>query len=35
MDSMTVASRVDLLEPGMGPTSGEIDGVFHLRRPLA
>ena len=34
MDSMTVASRVDLLEPGMGPTSGEIDGVFHLRRPL-
>ena len=34
MDSMTVASRVDLLEPDMGPTSGEIDGVFHLRRPL-
>ena len=34
MDSMTVVSRVDLLEPNMGPTSGEIDGVFHLRRPL-
>ena len=34
MDSMTVVSRMDLLEPDMGPTSGEIDGVFHLRRPL-
>ncbi len=34
MDSMTVVSRMDLLEPDMGPTSAEIDGVFHLRRPL-
>ena len=34
MDSMTVVSRMDLLEPDMGPTSAEIDGVFHFRRPL-
>jgi len=34
MDSLRVAGRLDLLEPGAGPTSGEIDGVLHLRRPL-
>ena len=34
MDSMRVVSRMDLLEPGVGPTSGEIDGVFHLLRPM-
>ena len=34
MDSLRVAGRVDLLEPGAGPTGGEIDGVLHLRHPL-
>ncbi len=34
MDSLTVIGRMDLQEPGLGPTSGEIDGVLHLRRPL-
>ncbi|MCH7933909.1 MAG: hypothetical protein IIC36_07905, partial [Gemmatimonadetes bacterium] len=33
MDSMTVSGRMDLLEPGVGSTGGEIDGVLHLRRP--
>ena len=34
MDSVRVAGRMDLVEPGAGPTSGEIGGVLHLRRPL-
>jgi hypothetical protein len=34
MDSVRVAARIDLLEPGAGPTRGEIDGVLHLRHPL-
>ena len=34
MDSLRVAGRLDLLEPGAGPTGGEIDGILHLRRPL-
>ena len=34
MDSVRVAGRMDLVEPGLSPTSGEIDGVLHLRRPL-
>ena len=34
MDAMRVISRMDLVEPDLGPTSGEIDGVFHLRGPL-
>ena len=33
MDSVMVSGRMDLLEPGVSPTSGEIDGVLHLRRP--
>ena len=33
MDSMTVVSRVDFLEPDGGSTSGEIAGVLHLRSP--
>ena len=33
MDSLTVVSRMDLLEPGVGPTSGELEGVLHLRPP--
>ena len=33
MDSVTVAGRMDLLEPGASATSGEIEGVLHLRRP--
>ena len=33
MDSMAVSGRMDLLEPGASPTSGEIEGVLHLRRP--
>ena len=33
MDSLTVAGRMDLLEPGVSPMSGEISGVLHLRRP--
>ena len=31
MDSLAVAGRMDLLEPGVGPMSGELDGVLHLR----
>ena len=34
MDSVRVAGRMDLVEPGLSPTGGEIDGVLHLRRPL-
>ena len=34
MDSMTVVGWVDLLEPGLDRTSGEIDGVLHLRPPF-
>ncbi|MCH7892660.1 MAG: hypothetical protein IH921_14265, partial [Gemmatimonadetes bacterium] len=34
MDALRVVSRMDLVEPDVGPTSGEIEGVFHLRRPL-
>ena len=34
MDSLSVAGRVALLEPGMGPSGGEIDGVVHLRGPV-
>ncbi|MED5564385.1 MAG: hypothetical protein VYB16_07790, partial [Gemmatimonadota bacterium] len=34
MDAMRVISRMDLVEPDLGPTSGEIDGVFHLRGPM-
>jgi hypothetical protein len=34
MDSLRVAGRLDLLEPGAGPTGGEIDGILHLRSPL-
>ena len=34
MDSLRVAGRMDLAEPGLSPTGGEIDGVLHLRRPL-
>ncbi len=34
MDSLRVAGRMNLEEPGAGPTSGEIDGVLHLRSPL-
>ena len=33
MDSVSVDGRMDLLEPGLSPMSGEIDGVLHLRRP--
>ena len=33
MDSLTVAGRMDLSEPGVSPMSGEIAGVLHLRRP--
>jgi autotransporter translocation and assembly factor TamB len=33
MDSMAVSGRMDLLEPSVSPTSGEIEGVLHLRRP--
>ena len=33
MDSLVVSGQMDLLDPGMGRTSGEIDGVLHLRRP--
>ena len=33
MDSVAVSGRMDLFEPGVSPTSGEIDGVLHLRRP--
>ena len=34
MDAMTVVSRMDLLESDVGLTSGEVQGVLHLRRPL-
>ena len=34
MDSVMVAGRMDLAEPGLSVTSGEIEGVLHLRRPL-
>ena len=34
MDALTVAGRVALLEPGAGPSGGEIDGVLHLRSPV-
>ena len=34
MDAMRVGSRLELLEPGVGPTRSEIDGVLHLRSPL-
>ena len=34
MDSVSVVGRMDLEEPGLGPTSAEIEGVLHLRRPL-
>ena len=34
MDAMTVVGWVDLLEPGLDRTSGEIDGVLHLRPPF-
>jgi len=33
MDSVAVAGRMDFTQPGLSPTSGEIDGVLHLRRP--
>ena len=33
MDSLTMAGRMDLSEPGVSPMSGEITGVLHLRRP--
>ena len=34
MDALAVTGRVALLEPGAGPSVGEIDGVLHLRRPV-
>lgn len=34
MDALAVAGRVALLEPGAGPSGGEIDGVLHLRTPV-
>jgi autotransporter translocation and assembly factor TamB len=32
MDSVTVVGRMDLVEPGLSPMSGEVNGVFHTRR---
>ncbi len=34
MDALSVTGRVALMEPGMGPSGGEIEGVLHLRPPL-
>ncbi len=34
MEALAVTGRVALLEPGLGPSGGEIDGVLHLRAPL-
>ncbi len=34
LDSMMVASRLDLVEPGVGPTRSEIEGMLHFRRPF-
>ena len=33
MDSLRVAGRIDLLEPGVSSMSGEIGGILHLRPP--
>jgi len=32
MDSVTVAGRMDLVEPDLDPMSGQVNGVFHVRR---
>jgi hypothetical protein len=32
-DAMTMASRLEFVEPGIGPTRGEMSGVLHLRVP--
>ena len=34
LDALSVSGRVALLEPGLGPSGGEIDGVVHMRRPV-
>ena len=34
MEALAVTGRLALLEPGAGPTTGEIDGVLHLRGPM-
>ena len=34
MDALAVTGRVALLEPGAGPSGGEIEGVLHLRGPV-
>ncbi len=34
LDALAVTGRVVLLEPGAGPSGGEIEGVLHLRGPM-
>ena len=34
MEALSTNGRLTLVEPGAIPSDGEIDGVFHLRRPV-
>ncbi len=34
MNALAVTARIALLEPGLGPSGGEINGVLHLRQPM-